>query len=276
MPTARRVLDLYGAASGGLLAGGLAYAALVALVPTIVLVVGIAGLAIREPADRAAVAGVLAAVFPPLREVLDAVLRDAVSAAGPVTAVGAVVLLWGASRFVISFEDALARVMGTAHRRGYLVKNATAFGAVALLISALLATAILAGVTTFEDAVTAAGLPPLLGESGQAALDLLPPLVAGAALAAVYRYLPVPRPPWGAVIPPTVAVGLALLLIARAFAFVAPWLIGMAAVVGALASAFAALAWLALSFQTILVGAAWVRVRAIDEEEAPEVGPLGP
>jgi len=266
----------YGAASGGLLAGGLAYAALFALVPTIILVVGVAGLVIEGPADRAAVVDVVARVLPPLRDVLDAVLRDAVGPAGPVTAVGAVVLAWGASRFVVSFEDALARVMGTEHRRGFLMRNGIAFGAVAVLVAAVLANAVLAGVTTFAGAAREAGLPPILGESVQAALDLLPPLVAGAALAAVYRYLPIPRQSWRAVVPPTVVVGIAVAAVTRAFVFVAPRLIGSAALVGALASAFAALAWLALSFQAILAGAAWVRVRSIDEAGSAQVGSPGP
>jgi uncharacterized BrkB/YihY/UPF0761 family membrane protein len=51
-------------------------------------------------------------------------------------------------------------------------------------------------------------------------------------------------------------------VLARVFVFVAPRLIGAAALLGTLATAFAALAWLALSFQAVLLGAAWVRDRA--------------
>ena len=51
------------------------------------------------------------------------------------------------------------------------------------------------------------------------------------------------------------------------FAFLAPRLIGAAALLGTLATVFAALAWLALSFQALLLGAAWVRDRA--ERYAP-------
>jgi uncharacterized BrkB/YihY/UPF0761 family membrane protein len=53
-----------------------------------------------------------------------------------------------------------------------------------------------------------------------------------------------------------------LTVVARLFVFLAPRLIGAAALLGTLATAFAALAWLALSFQAILLGAAWVRDRA--------------
>ena len=61
---------------------------------------------------------------------------------------------------------------------------------------------------------------------------------------------------------PGVAAGLALTVLARLFVFVAPRLIGAAAFIGTLATAFAALAWLGLSFQALLFGAAWVRDRA--------------
>ena len=40
-----------------------------------------------------------------------------------------------------------------------------------------------------------------------------------------------------------------------------PRLVGVAALAGSLASAFIALAWLSFTFQALLYGAAWVRVR---------------
>lgn len=255
----------YSAASGGLLAGGLAYAALVAIVPTIVLLVGVAGLVWSDPAERAQVVVILARVLPPLRDVLDAVLRDAAGGAGTVTVVGALALVWGASRFVVAFEDAIARVMGLEHRRGFLATNVIAFGAVAVMVGAVVATVLLAGVSSFVDAARAAGLPQFAGDAIQAGFGFVPPAVVLVALGVVYRYLPIVRPSVRAVLPPAVAVGLGLALIARAFVFLAPRLIGLAAVVGTLASAFAALAWLALSFQAILLGAAWVRERALAE-----------
>ena len=61
---------------------------------------------------------------------------------------------------------------------------------------------------------------------------------------------------------PGLAIGLVLSGLARVFIYVAPRLIGAAAFLGTLATVFAALAWLGLSFQAILFGAAWVRERA--------------
>ena len=76
-----------------------------------------------------------------------------------------------------------------------------------------------------------------------------------------YRKLP-PRPPrWRALVIPAVVVGVVLVLLGQAFALLVPWLVGVANLAGSLASGFVALAWLSFSFQALLLGAAWVRVR---------------
>jgi uncharacterized BrkB/YihY/UPF0761 family membrane protein len=59
------------------------------------------------------------------------------------------------------------------------------------------------------------------------------------------------------------------------FVFVAPRLIGAAAFIGTLATAFAALAWLSLSFQALLFGAAWVRDRVTQHTPAGARSDLG-
>ena len=81
------------------------------------------------------------------------------------------------------------------------------------------------------------------------------------AMILVYRLAPILRPPWRALLPPALVVGVGLTALGRVFVFLAPRLIGSAALLGALATAFAALAWLSLSFQLVLLGAAWVRER---------------
>jgi len=83
----------------------------------------------------------------------------------------------------------------------------------------------------------------------------------------VYRAVPTPAPTWRAAFVPGVVAGISLEVVARLFAFLAPRLIGAAALLGTIATVFAALAWLALSFQAILLGAAWVRDRT--ERQTP-------
>jgi uncharacterized BrkB/YihY/UPF0761 family membrane protein len=190
------------------------------------------------------------------------VLDEVATAAGPVSIIGAVVLVWGTSRFAVAFDDALARVMGGSKARGLLARNLGALAAVALMIGAIVLSTLLSGVLAFLEAGEALGVFPLLGAASSIAFGLVPVLATILAMILVYRIVPVPSPRWRAIILPGITVGLALTVVARLFAFLAPRLIGAAALLGSLATAFAALAWLALSFQAILIGAAWVRDRA--------------
>lgn len=262
MAAVRRVLDRYGAASGGLLAGGLAYAALFAIVPGVLLLAGILGLFVSDPADRAKVVNVLVGVLPPLRDLIEVVLDEAARNAAPVSIIGAVILIWGTSRFAVAFQDAIARVMGGDRQRGVLARNLGAFAAVAFLIVAIVASTVVSGILEFLDAGAQAGVLQVVGVALSLALGLMPVFVVVGAMVVVYRIVPVPAPPWRAVLIPAVAAGIALTVVARLFTFLAPRLIGAAALLGTLATLFAALAWLALSFQAILLGASWVRDRA--------------
>ena len=259
---ARRILDRYGAAGGGLLAGGLAYAALFAIVPAVLLLAGVIGLVYANPVDRAAFVAVLVGVLPPMRDLIETVLTEAATNAGPVSILGAIALIWGTSRFVVAFEGALARTMGGDRPRGVLAQNLVALVAVVLMVAAIPASAALSAALAFLEAAESLGI--LRGVAGTAislALAVLPIAATIGAMFLVYRLVPRPAPRWGAVVVPAIAVGIALTVVARVFAFLAPQLIGAAALIGTLATVFAALAWLALSFQAILIGAAWVRDR---------------
>ena len=257
----QRVLDRYGSAGGGLLAGGLAYAALFAIVPAVVLLAGVAGLVYADPVAREQAVSVLAGVLPPLREVVDTVLDEAARAAGPVSIIGAVALVWGTSRFVVAFEDAIGRVMGAGRRRGIVAQNLGALAAVVLMVAAIPASAALSAVVDFLDAGQQVGVLQAVGAALSLALQALPVIATIGATILVYRIVPRPAPAWRATLLPGITVGVALTVVARLFAFLAPRLIGTAALIGTLATVFAALAWLALSFQAILIGAAWVSER---------------
>ena len=60
---------------------------------------------------------------------------------------------------------------------------------------------------------------------------------------------------------PAVFVGIIIVLLSQLFLRLAPLLVGAAALAGSLATAFIALAWLSFTFQALLYGASWVRVR---------------
>lgn len=264
----RRINDRYGAAGGGLLSNGLAYAALFAIVPGLLLAAAIAGLLISDPAQRADAVAVVGSVMPPLRDIVDAVLAQASSQSGVLGLIGLATLAWGASRFVLAFSDAVSRVMGRTAHRGFFTRNAAAIVAVLLLALAIVGSPTLAGIAAFVDTAEATGVLALVGNAVHVALGAVPPLVTVGALVLVYRAVPVPAPPWRAVWLPAIVAGLAVVILAQVFVFLAPRLIGVAALLGTIAAVFAALAWLGLSFQALLLGAAWVR----DREPEPGSG----
>jgi YihY family inner membrane protein len=258
-----------------LLAGGLAYAALFAIVPGVLLLAGVVGLVYADPVEQAKVVAIVVSVLPPLRDLIEVVLTDAARAAGPVSIFGAIFLVWGTSRFVVAFEDAIARVMGGDKRRGLLASNLGALAAVVLMIGAIVLSTLLSGIVAFIEAGAALGVLHVVGEVISIGLGFVPVVATIAATVLVYRIVPLPAPTWRAVVVPGITVGLALTVLARVFVFLAPRLLGAAAFLGALATAFAALAWLSLSFQAILLGAAWVRDRT-DRLTPPGAREMGP
>ena len=80
-----RVLDIYGHAAGGLLANGLAFAALFAAIPTTLLMLGVGGWITSgnpEASDR--LANALIQAFPPLAELINGAV-DAMSQGAALT-----------------------------------------------------------------------------------------------------------------------------------------------------------------------------------------------
>jgi YihY family inner membrane protein len=243
------------------MAGGLAYGALFAIVPAVVLASGVIGLAISDPSQRAATVAVISSVLPPMRDLVATILDEADRNAAPLGLIGAGTLAWSASRFVLSLTDTVSRVMGRTRRRGALLSNLTSLGAVLLLMAAIVVGPALAGLASFADAAEEVGLASLLGPVVRLLLGFVPPAVAILASAFVYRVVPMPKPDWRALALPAILVGVALTILLEAFVFLAPRLIGAAALLGTIATVFAALAWLSLSFQAFLLGAAWVADR---------------
>ena len=259
------VLSRYDRAGGALLAGGLAYSALFAIVPLALLAAGITGLVVRDPGTRDQVIATITDVIPPLRGLVGLVLAEAAGAAGTISVIGALTLVWGGSRFILAFEDAMVRIAGAARTRNILERNLFGLATVIVLAGVLVGSAVVAGTAAFLDAAAATHGYVVVSFVTQVGLVLLPLVLAISAVAVVYRYVFEQHPSWRALWRPSWVVALLLSIFARVFVFIAPRLIGAAAAIGTIATAFAALAWLGISFQALLVGAAWVSERAARE-----------
>jgi YihY family inner membrane protein len=255
------ILDAYGRAAGGLLANGLAFAALFATIPTALVVLGFAGLLANDPQVQQELADALVEAFPPLADLIEGALDAVVRGAAVTSIIGIIGLIWTVSQLYVALDVAFARIFAATPEREFVWRTARGFVGVGGLLLSVVVLVLLASFLAASRTV----LPGELGLRGAIA-DLLTSwpvliLIAVAALAVCYRVVP-PRPPsWFAVRVPAVVIGLVIVGLSQLFVFLAPRLVGVAALAGSLATAFIALAWLSFTFQALLYGAAWVRIR---------------
>lgn len=255
------VMDVYGMAAGGLLANGLAYSALFATVPITLVTAGLAGRLADDAAVQQGIADALAAVFPPLRDVIEQTVSAMVEGATLTSILGLVGTIWTVSRFYVALDMAFARIFGDDPRRTVWRQNLRAFAWVAILLGSVVGyivavSALSALGSMVPDRIPgAAALGRILGSSVTAVV------IAVVAVLLAYRTLPPRTPSWSAATLPAVTAGIAIVGLSQLFAFIAPRLVGVAAFVGPLAVVFIALAWLSAIFQAMLIGAAWVSVR---------------
>ena len=95
--TVQAVLDANGGAGGPLLAAGLAFNALFAILPGLLLLAGLSGLWIQDPVRRAELLRDLVARVPPLEAPLRATLDQLADKTGAFSIIGLAGLAWGAS-----------------------------------------------------------------------------------------------------------------------------------------------------------------------------------
>jgi YihY family inner membrane protein len=257
----RAVLDTYGRAAGGLLANGLAFAALFATIPIALVTLGLAGLLVGNKDIQQELADALSTVFPPLKDLIDGTLEGLVSGAALTSVIGLVGLVWTVSQFYVTLDVAFSRIFSDEPERDILRRTARGFVWVALLIAVVIVLIILVWLSSAADAWL-----PDTTRFGHSLSKLLssPPVVLIAAflvMTLVYRTVPPKAPRWSAVLLPAGVVAVVIVVLSQVFVFLAPRLVGAAALAGSLATAFIALAWLSFTFQGVLYGASWVRVR---------------
>ena len=270
----RAVLDIYGAAAGGLLANGLAFSSLFAAIPTTLLVLGVAGWLTHEATVRQEVANAISNAFPPLADLVNESL-DAITAGAAVTSIiGVVGLIWTVSQLYGALDVAFARIYANHPERDIVRRTARGLVVVAILIVVIVGYIVLVTIASAFESIDPGRSPILSTLTGLIGSIPFLTTVSVVAVLVVYRTLPPRAPGWRAVIVPAVVVGIAVVILSQVFTFLVPRLVGVAALAGSLASAFVALAWLSFGFQALLYGAAWVRVR--DEWGRPNgLGGLG-
>lgn len=258
----RAVLDTYGRAAGGLLANGLAFSSMFAAIPTLLLMLGLAGIVTNnDQAVRNALSEALINAFPPIADLVESAMDAITQGAFAASIVGVIGLVWTVSNLYGALDVAFARIYAGIPERDMVRRTARGILVVGLLAIAIIALVVLATVAAAVE-TTRIGDIPLL--TSVASLVGSVPFLVGLAMLGtlvVYHELPPRAPTWRSALPPAIVVGAAIVVLTQIFAFLVPRLVGVAALAGSLASAFIALAWLSFSFQALLYGAAWVRVR---------------
>jgi YihY family inner membrane protein len=260
--TFRTILDTYGRAAGGLLANGLAFAALFAAIPTTLLVLGLAGwFTAGDPTIQERVINALSTALPPLAELIRSSVDVIADGAALTSIVGAVGVVWTVSQLFAAVDTAFARIFFDEPERDVFRRTLRGFAVVGLIAATVVGAIASLGLLAALDTVSGNE-----GSLARTTLEVLgsPPLLAlGACFVVIvaYRTLPPRSPSWRSLLIPAVIVGVILVILGQIFTLLVPWLVGVADLAGSLASGFVALAWLSLSFQALLLGAAWVRVR---------------
>ena len=268
IPAFRRlssILDIYNKAGGGLLADGLAYSALFAGLTGLLIAVGVLGYLVPSEADRQRLVDGLTGQFAPLAPAASVGLRSLASNAGVFSILGIVGLAWGASHFYGSLDAAIARVFARTPARGTLDRLLREFVSVFVLVGALLSGIWLSALQAIVSSRFDAGPT---GDAGRAATQLVFPLLTAVivivTVGILYRVVPNTKVPVRVLWLPTLLAGLVLTSLSELLVYIAPLLTGALSVFGGVAAVFAALAWLQLAFQVLLIGASWTRMR-LDE-----------
>ncbi len=259
------VLDVIGVANdtgATLFAAALAFGTLFAFIPLVLLISGVIGWLVEDPAQRAALLNQLVSYVPPLADFFRASLEGVVAGRGALSIIGVIGLLWGASAFYGVLDEVMRRIFIGGGPRNEISRRIRGFATIAILLLVIIGTISLGGVWAL--------LGQLVGDVF--VWGYVAPLITLAVMVlvalAVYLLVPTAPPTVREALWPAVAAGIAIGILTNLFSLLAPLLIGGMSGFGIVATVFGALVWLNFSYQILLYGAAWARVRR-DRAAAP-------
>ena len=249
--------DAYNAVGGGLLASGLAFSALFAVIPGLLLVVSVVVLVVADAGTQKQVTDWLILQVPPLHDVAEQIVQSVANSAKAGTVLGLVGFLWGASGFYLALENALGRFFPSRRGRDPIMGRVRSIVAVMLVVFGVLG--------AFGVNVLLSFAAERIGLGANDALAFMSPVIAVAAASliclACYRLVPVDPPTVQAAAPAALLAGAFIGFLTALFGYIAPLLVRGFTALGAIASVFIALIWFGYVFQAFLYGAAYARMR---------------
>lgn len=267
---ARAVIDRFNRAGGGLLAAGVAYNTLFAIIPMALLGTAVLGFFVSDPATLENVRRALTDWAPPLSGIVDEILDGLAAGSTSLSIIGFVGSIWGATRLFASLETGIGAMYQEVPQRGIIASTARRVASVLVIAGVLVVAFLVTSVASFVSELGVADDGPVhVGFVGL--LFALPAVFSSLAIGFVYELVPPVRPKRSEVVLPALTVGVGLVVLARVFAVLAPRVLGANFVYGTIGAIFVALAWLGLAYTLILLGAAWVRERSLGREGAAAV-----
>lgn len=255
------VMQIANEAGATLFAAALAFSTMFAIIPIVLLLAGVLGWIVQDPVQRQSLLDELIGAVPPLADFFATSLEDVVNGRGALSIVGVVGLLWGASAYYGGLDEVMRRIFIGGGIRGEFSRRARGVITVVVLIALVLGTVSLSGLWAFLDEFV----------GGLAVWRFVVPVLALGIMIlvvlAVYLLVPTAPPSVRAAVPPAIAAGFGIGLLTNLFGVLAPLLIGGLSGFGVIATVFGALIWLNFSYQILLFGAAWARVRRDRERE---------
>jgi membrane protein len=255
------VMDSYNTAGGGLLASGLAFSALFAVVPGLLLLASVLVILIDDEGARRAVIDWVIDQVPPLEEVATSIVTNLANGARVGSIIGFIGFVWGASGFYLAIDGAINRFFPAPRGRDPLRGRLRGVIATALVVVAVLA--------AFATSTAISVVNTFLNIRADGLLPIVSPLVAVGVswlvCLACYLLLPVRPPHWRAALVPALVAGTAIGLLTSLFGVLAPLLVSGFTGLGVIASVFIALVWLNWLFQAVLLGAAYAHQRDVHQ-----------
>jgi membrane protein len=250
------VMASAGAIGLPLLAMALAFTTMFAIIPTLLLLSGVLGWFFTDVQRQQEVLAQLIAAAPPLADLFENQMEALVEGRGPLSIVGIVGLIWGASNFYAALDEVMRRFFPGGGRRGFLAQRVRGALAVLMLVGLVIGTITLGGLwAAIQTAL--AGFGPV----ASLVMLLLTVAVVSLIVLIVYRFVPTAPPSVRQALPPAIVVGIGIGLLTNLFTVLAPLLVGGLQAFGVIATVFAGFIWLNFCYQMLLYGAAWARYR---------------
>jgi uncharacterized BrkB/YihY/UPF0761 family membrane protein len=247
---------VYRSTGGSLIVGGLSYAALFALIPTLIVVVAGIFLLVDDPQVRQDAVDLLGDALPAFTDITDTAVENAQGLATVGGIIALIGFLWGASGLYLTLTRAMERFFPGERVSGMLAR-AMGVLLVVLIIVGVLAAVFVAGVVTVIAQALELDSEWLLAVGGAIATLV----IAGALVYGIYRVIPANPPAARSARLPAALVGAAIALMTLLYGLISPWLVSGYQAFGVMASVFVALIWLRVLFMAMVYGAAMARYR---------------